>query len=254
MNKPETAGPAEADQRGAYQKAFWLAVLLTLAAYLVPYGQWVIYPFAVLATWAHEMGHGLAALLVGGSFHKLEMMANLSGVATTATGGRLAGAAVSAGGLVGAPICGGIIIALGPKRWLSRAILALLALVLALSLLLWVRNLFGALAVAGWAAVLGLAAWKLGAWWRFILVQVLGVQLSLSALKGWRYLFTDEAVINGRSMASDVSAIADALVLPYWFWGALLTIFNLAVLMGAYYLALRSMMKPDGSTPGEVAK
>jgi len=249
--KPATREPAAADQRGAYQKAFWIAVGLTLAAYLVPYGQWVIYPFAVLATWAHEMGHGLAALLVGGRFHQLEVMPNLSGLATTASSGRLAAAVVSAGGLVGAPICGGVIIALGPRRRLSRVILAALALLLGLSLLLWVRNPFGAVAVGAWCVVLGVAAYKLSAWWRFILVQVLGVQLTLSALKGWRYLFTDEAVINGRRMASDVSAIADALLLPYWFWGGLLTVFNLCVLLGAYWIALRSMVGNDNEpSPG----
>ena len=240
-----------AESRSSYQIAFWLAVAITLAAWFVPYGQWAIYPFSMLATWAHEMGHGLTALLVGGSFSKLEIMPNLSGLAYTGTGGRVARAAVSAGGLVGAPIFGAVIIALGPRRRLSRIILAAMTLLLALSLLLWVRNLFGALMVAAWAVTLGLATWKLPRRGRFFLVQLLGIQLTLSALKGWRYLFTDAAVINGRSMPSDVSAISDALLLPYWFWGGLLTLFNLALLAGAYWIALRSMLPPEGGEPAK---
>lgn len=238
--------PAEHPRRG-YQISFWAAVAITLVAWFVPYGQWVIYPFSLLATWAHEMGHGLTALLVGGSFHKLEIMPNLSGLATSATGGRMAQAAVSAGGLVGAPLCGALIIALGPRRKLTRIILGVLAGVLALSLLLWVRNLFGAITVAAWFLVLALAAWKLPRRGRFVLVQLLGIQLTLSAMKGWRYLFTDEAVINGQRMSSDVSAISDALLLPYWFWGGLLTLFNLALLLGAYWIALRSMLPADAA-------
>ena len=238
----------DSQSRGSYQLSFWLAVAVTLAAWLVPYGQWVIYPFSLLATWAHEMGHGLTAILVGGSFHQLEVMPNLSGLATTATGGRLAQAAVSAGGLVGAPICGALIIALGPRRKLTRIILGVLCFVLFLSLLLWVRNLFGAITVAAWAVALGIATFKLPHRGRFVLVQLLGIQLTLSALKGWRYLFTDKAVINGQTMNSDVSAISDALLLPYWFWGGLLTVFNLALLAGAYWIALRGML-PAGQAP-----
>jgi len=245
---------ATADPRRAYQVAFWLAVAITLVAWFVPYGQWAIYPFSMLATWAHEMGHGLTALLVGGSFSKLEVMPDLSGLAYTATGGRLSRAAVSAGGLVGAPIFGAAIIALGPRRKLTRVILAALTLLLVLSLVLWVRNLYGALMVAAWAAALGLATWRLPQRGRFILVQLLGIQLSLSALKGWRYLFTDAAVINGKRMSSDVSAISDALLLPYWFWGGLLTLFNLALLAGAYWIALRSMLPPETTHSTEEEK
>ena len=34
-------------------------------------GSFLLYPFTILATWFHEMGHGLAALLTGNSYEKL---------------------------------------------------------------------------------------------------------------------------------------------------------------------------------------
>jgi hypothetical protein len=38
----------------------------------------------------------------------------------------------------------------------------------------------------------------------------------------WRdvgYLFSEGARVGGRSGPSDTQAIADVLILPYWFWG-----------------------------------
>ena len=42
-----------------------LAVLVIVVAWQVPYGPQALYPLTLLATFAHEMGHGLTALLAG---------------------------------------------------------------------------------------------------------------------------------------------------------------------------------------------
>ncbi|MBK7003394.1 MAG: M50 family metallopeptidase [Rhodoferax sp.] len=34
----------------------------------LPYGHQVLYPLTLLATYAHEMGHGMTALLLGAEF------------------------------------------------------------------------------------------------------------------------------------------------------------------------------------------
>ncbi len=241
--------PGERQAPGRYARAFWAAAVLTVALWLVPYGQYVIYPFSLLATWAHEMGHGLAALAVGGEFLRLELFADLSGLATTRRGGGLAGAVVSAGGLAGAPALGALIIALGSFPRLARLLLGALGLALLASALLWVRNPFGLAAVAGLGAALGLGAWKLGPRWRLVLVQLVGLQVCLSALRGWRYLFTAQAEIGGRVMGSDVSAISDALAGPYWMWGGLLSALNLALLLGAYVFAAGRMAPAETGAP-----
>lgn len=59
MNKPS-----------AY-KISWLTIgvtFVTLILYFVPLLSPLAYPFMLLSTLAHEMGHGLAAVLVGGHF------------------------------------------------------------------------------------------------------------------------------------------------------------------------------------------
>src|SRR5690606_32428044 len=44
------------------------SIVLTVALYLVPFGQLIGYPLVLLSTLVHEVGHGLAAVLVGGTF------------------------------------------------------------------------------------------------------------------------------------------------------------------------------------------
>ena len=84
--------------------ALLLAALLVLGlSRFVPYGRLVLYPFTLLATWVHEMGHGLTALLCGGKFAQLEIFSNASGLASTAVVPGFRQALVCAGGLLGPP-------------------------------------------------------------------------------------------------------------------------------------------------------
>jgi MFS family permease len=245
--RPEGEGRMEHDPKAqrSYRRAFWIAVIITVAAWLLPFGGLAIYPFSLLATWAHELGHGLGALISGGTFQRLEIFPGLSGLATTTSSGGAAQALVSVSGLVGAPLLGALVVAVGPRAGWARWILAAMAAVLAASVALWVRNPFGVIAVLALAAGCGLGAWRLTPWRQFILVQLVGIQLALSALRNWSYLFVDDVRIGGRLMPSDVGAVARVVGGPYWVWGALVLCFNLAVLYGAYRLALRYMRRGD---------
>ena len=136
----------EVGSRLSYSVTFWTAVCLTVVLWLVPFGSWVIWPFTFLATWAHEMGHGIAGILVGGTFDHLEIYQTGGGRAYVTHvpigGGR--GALISAGGLIGAPLLGALFVALGVQQATGRALLAVLALALLLSAVLLVRTLWRA--------------------------------------------------------------------------------------------------------------
>ena len=45
-----------------------IAAALVLFLPQLPLGNYLLYPFAILTTWFHEMGHGLTALLLGWQF------------------------------------------------------------------------------------------------------------------------------------------------------------------------------------------
>lgn len=204
----------------------WLlaAAFLTILLWRVPYGSYAVYPFTILATWFHEMGHGLTAWALGGQFDRLLLYPDGSGAALHHAGiewGRLRRALVAAGGPMGPAIAGSLFVV--STRWQrsAPAVLTLLALGIAASIVLWVRTSFGIAALGGLASLMFIAALRLPAAMQVFLVQFLGVQACISCYRQIGYLLTRTVVIDGNVMLSDTGQIARQLLLPYWFWGAL---------------------------------
>ena len=199
-----------------------LTAVVTLVLFSIHELRFLAYPLVLLSTLAHELGHGLTALLVGGSFQTLQIWPDASGAATWAgDGGRLAMAAVAAGGLVGPAIAAGALFALARKPKTAKTALIVLGSFLLLVDLLWVRNLFGfffVVLVAAGCLALGIKTSPSTS--RFALV-FLGVQLALSVFSRADYLFSEVAETGAGPMPSDTAQIAEALLLPYWFWGTL---------------------------------
>ena len=206
----------------------------------IPGGRWAWWPLMLWSTLAHELGHGLAAVIVGGDFISLQMFADGSGVAATAhSGGRTARALVSAGGLIGPAMvaCGLFFFARTARR--ARVALGVLAGVLVVAIALVVRNPFGIAYVLVLSGLLATIV-RFGSAWvaRFGLV-FLAVQLASSVFSRGDYLFTPVARTSAGSLPSDVAQIAAALFLPYWVWGGLCGLFSVAVLVLGMSLYLR---------------
>ncbi len=209
-----------------------VSIGLTGLLYVVPYGQYLAYPLMLLSTLAHEMGHGVAALLVGGSFHRFEMWPDGSGVAVwSGEVGPLQRALVAAGGLVGPAVAAAIGFAVGRTIRGARGALATLAAILALALLLVVRNLFGFLFVAVLLSGCVLATRKASGEIAQLVLIFLAVQLALSVFSRGDYLFVEVAETGSGVMPSDVGQMAAALLLPYWFWGLGCGAVSIAVLL-----------------------
>lgn len=219
----------------SFRKAFWGAALLSLVLWIIPFGGLLIYPVTVLATWAHELGHGLTALLVGGELDSLELFAGGGGVAHTRTSEPWQLALVCLGGLLGTPLGGITTLMLGSYRRMVPVLLGSLVVMLALSVVLWVRSPFGMVACLGLAVLVGVLGWRLRPSRRFLLAQFIGLQLALSSLSRMDYLFTGEARFGPtRVMTSDVGIIADALGGHFLMWGIPIAVLQLALLYGAY--------------------
>lgn len=212
-------------------KALVAAIAVTIVLYVIPYGHTIGYPLVLVSTIAHEMGHGIAGLLVGGHFDSFVVHADASGMAHV--GGyssRFARAFVSAGGLCG-PACAaalGFFAARRPR--LARLALIGLGAFLAISLLWVVRNLFGWICVGALAAALLAIGLRARAETAQGVLVFLAVQLALSVFSRGDYLFTDVARTAQGTFPSDVANMASALFLPYWLWGALCGAFSVAVL------------------------
>ena len=220
-----------------------LAAFITVVLWQIPFGNFVLYPFTILATWFHEMGHGLTAIALGGRFEKLMIFSNGSGLAYHS--GHLAlgpfgRALVSTGGLIGPPVAGAALLLASRHRKSARQALFVLGTLLLLSTLIWVRSLYGWLLLPA----LGLATLYLSlesiAWLQVFAVQFLGVQACISSYRHLDYLFSHSATIGGKTMLSDTGRIAQMLILPYWFWGGLIAIASALILFKSLQMACQS--------------
>ncbi len=216
---------------------FWTAAAISLILPRIPYGRNILYPFALLSTWVHEMGHGLAAIVAGGSFHRLVIYQNLGGTAYSSGVGSLGRAFVAAGGLLGPAIAGGAIIVLGSRESTAQWVLAGLAVVLALSLVLFVRNAFGWFALGVIAALLAPLALYGPESIKIFVAQLIGIQFCMASWGTLDYMFTKNFQRDGQIIDSDTQEIADVLLLPYWFWGGLIALLSFLIMASSFYVA-----------------
>lgn len=215
-----------------------LIAVATVLLWQTQWGSVLLFPFTLLATWFHEMGHGLAAIMLGGEFDRLVIFADGSGYARTSLPpdlGAIGRACIPAAGLIGPSLAGSVLILASRSPKASAIALLVLGAMLALTTLIWVRSLAGWLVLPGFAvACIGIAAFAREGLQRFA-VELLGVQGAISLWQDLGYLFSDHAYVDGRMTPSDTGAIADALILPYWFWGGLISLLCAAMI----WMALR---------------
>lgn len=201
----------------------------------VPFGNLILYPFMILGTWFHEMGHGLAAMLMGFDFQRLVLLPNGSGYAQyffPDDASRFAHAAIAAAGPIGPAIVGSALILASPHERLWRPVLYALAAVIALSTLIWVRSTVGWIVLPAISLLLVLIATRGKPWLERFTLQFLGLQATLSMFQQWDYLLMEGAVIGGQPQLSDTGAIERYLLLPHWIWAGLI-IATAALMLGA---------------------
>ncbi|MBA3456661.1 MAG: M50 family metallopeptidase [Deltaproteobacteria bacterium] len=224
------------------------AILLAIAivyvvANWIPFGGTALYPLTLFTTWVHEMGHGLTALMMGGSFEYLEINRNAGGLAHCGAASGWPEAMVGAGGLLAPPILGAAIIAFvhGPRR--ARILLAALAGALVLSVIIYVRSAAGVIAMPIVAAALGWSAWRGFAEnpeRRVVLAQILGVILALDTLTRMvSYAFTTSVTVDGKPSASDIQIITNEIGGSHILWGMAITGIAVGLLVVASWWAWR---------------
>ena len=206
------------------------SLIVTAALYTIPYVRVLAWPLVLLSTLAHELGHGLAAAVLGGRFEALRMYPDASGVATwSGPLGRLGVATVAGAGLIGPALAAFCMLAFGRTPRGARMMLGCVGTGLVVVALLVARNPFGfvfILLLAGTLIAVATRSDRLAQ----MTVVLIAVQLALAVFSRSDYLFTRTAMTSAGPAPSDVTVMASALFLPYWFWGILCGALSLALL------------------------
>jgi hypothetical protein len=197
-----------------------------LAVSLTPWGRLALYPFTLFTTWVHECSHALAAVLLGGSVSSITIQTDTSGLTRSLMpASRLAQGLVASAGYLGASLVGCCLITASrvPRR--AKPILWGLGAFMLVTLVLWIRNPFGAFVVLAWGVAL-LALGRRGGHGGVagFVLTVLAIQVALNAVFDIRMLF----LVRG---PSDAATMARLFVAPSWVWAGLWMAMSVAMLV-----------------------
>lgn len=198
-----------------------ISVLTLLLWLFVPFGRFVLYPFIILGTWFHEMGHGLTALLFGANFSHLEIFSNGSGVAYYYGNvflGRIGNAVIAAAGPIAPTLTGYIFIAASRDIKKSRRLTFIFSILLAVSVIIWVRSIFGILVISLFAAIFFIVSVYGSPKLNKFVCQFIGIQAFLSMYLSINYLFSSKGTTDMGTYYSDTYVMQQMLFLPYWLW------------------------------------
>lgn len=251
MNKYKLFEDVPKGETLSNQQTLILIGLAGLAAMLLMAIPWfgpINYSFRLLITMVHELGHGLAAILTGGTFVRFVVFPDGSGLAYTAGGWRLL---VIPAGYLGVVLFGAILILLGRNhRWSRIAMVVIGLIVILFSLRYGTPSIFTNQLLSGvlttvsgvfFGGLFLLVALKASNRWIVFLLHFVAIQAALTA-------FSDIVTVIGLSIPSltparsDAQSMADLTFIPAIVWAVLWAIAAVLLIGGAIWL---TWLKPS---------
>jgi len=245
VNRPE---PAEL-------RTLAVALLVSLLLWNLPFGGLLLYPFKLLATWLHELSHGIAMTVTGAGFDYVLIYRDTSGLAYAKSSvGPFGTAIIAAAGYMGTPLWGAVLLVATPTARAARRALLVVAVLLVVSSFTVIAarpdDSFGPWAIGSIGAGVAASALLLPARWRLAVAHFLAAQSCVNALLDIRVLLRPSQVVGGQFAGmSDAGNMAYATFgttaeWAVWTWAGIWLAWSLAVL----YLALRFSGSPGLST------
>ena len=198
---------------------------MSLLISLTPWAPVLLYPFRLFSTWVHECGHAVMTVLVGGHVTSIAIQPDTSGLTKSLVPvGRVSRGLVASSGYLGAAVVGCLLMAATRVEKWAHVILLSLGAFMLLTLVLWMRNLFGVGVVLAWGvALVALASRGIGNAPRFLL-SLLAIQVALNSVYDIRVLF-----LVGRGQ-SDAATMARLFLAPSWVWATAWMLVSVAML------------------------
>lgn len=227
-----------------------IALLASLVLWNLPYGGFLLYPFKLLATWLHELSHGLVMLATGAGFRNVIIYRDTSGQSLQVWRISDVGtAAIAAAGYMGTPLWGALLFAVTPTPRAARIALGALAVLMAISALTVIvpapdGDRFDLYVVAALAIALAVAALALPPRWRVLCVHFIAAQACVNALLDIRVLLRPYQTVGGVPGHSDAEVMAMATFgtvdsWAIWTWALVWLAWSLGVLFLALRLSAR---------------
>ena len=197
-----------------------IITLLIIICMNIPIIKWILYPFTIFSTWIHELCHGLAAILTGGSISKIMIYPDTSGLAYTAASPNRRGFIASAG-YQGTAIIGCLLLLFRRTKRGPRTGTMIIAVMMILSACIWIRNIFGFIFIFIFGIILVGSAWKLPSTYIKNVYIILAVTCTLNAITSVKDLFGSNYVVNGTTSSTDAHTMSDVVGGSYILWAVL---------------------------------
>ncbi|MEO8705799.1 MAG: M50 family metallopeptidase [Kofleriaceae bacterium] len=224
-----------------------IALLASLLLWNLPFGGVLLYPFKLLATWLHEMSHGLVMLMTGNGLERVTIYRDTSGLAHAKDlAGPTALAFIATSGYMGTALWGAVLLVATPTPRAARIAMLVFAGLLGLTTVLVIDapngDHFGQIAMGAMAGTVAALAIVLPARWRVAVAHFIAAQAGVNALLDIRVLLRPHQVVNGLETSERSDAHTMALTTfgtnerwAVWFWAIAWLVWSLVVL----YIALR---------------
>lgn len=196
--------------------------------------KYILYPFMIFSTWIHEMCHGMAAILVGGSISKIYVYKDGSGLCYSSSSGETwERFVVSCAGYTGTAVIGCLFLLFRRTRRGPTIGLIGMGCAMLLSSILYVRNAFGITMVVVMGLFIIVAGWKISPRKVLYLYTFMAATCSFNALDSISDLIGistgAEMYVNGEEMGSDAQTAADLVGGSAVLWAVLWLIFGIVM-------------------------
>lgn len=216
------------------------APLLLAFAVLCLWNTFLVYPLKIFVVFLHELSHGLAAILTGGSIERIELSFNQGGVCLTRGGSEFI---ILSAGYLGSMLWGAILLVLSARTQWDRLLLKGVAILTLIMTVLYVRSIFGFLYGLGAGAALLLVATRFSPKVSKLFIQAIAITSCLYSVYD---IFSD---LLFRSVpASDANALARLTGVPSFIWAILWTAIAAFVAAIAFVISTRGM---KSASPGQ---
>jgi hypothetical protein len=195
-----------------------------------------VYPVKLFVVLLHEISHGIAAFLTGGSIVRIEISADQGGLCVTRGGWRFL---VLTAGYLGSMFWGGLILLAAGRSKMDRSITTLIGVVILGVTLLYIRNSFGFIYGIGFGIALLLIGWLLPNIVNDFLLKLIGLTSVLYAI----FDIKDDLLTASIGGMSDATMLSREFFGTVTFWGFLWM--AIALVLAYAFIRMLVIKKPS---------